>query len=114
MVASRHSHLAARAGRVWLVGAGPGAADLITVRGQRLLAEADVVLFDDLANRELLELCRPGAELIHVGKRAGRHSASQAAICQLLVGKALAGNRVVRLKGGDPMLLARMGEELEA
>lgn len=114
MVATRSHSLPPRLGRVWLVGAGPGAADLITVRGQRILQAAEVVLYDDLANPELLDLCPASAERIHVGKRAGRHSASQSAICQLLVAKAKAGHSVVRLKGGDPMLLARMGEELEA
>lgn len=97
-----------------LVGAGPGAADLITVRGARALAEAEVVLYDDLANAELLGLCAADAEKIYVGKRAGRHCASQGEINALLVEKARTGRRVVRLKGGDPMVFGRTAEEIEA
>ncbi len=100
--------------KVRLVGAGPGAADLITVRGARALAEAEVVLYDDLANPELLELCAEGAEKVYVGKRAGAHSVAQGEINALLVRKALAGKRVVRLKGGDPMIFGRTAEEIEA
>ena len=99
---------------VRLVGAGPGAADLITVRGARALSEAEVVLYDDLANAELLELCPTSCEKLYVGKRAGSHSASQETICAMLVEKALSGRRVVRLKGGDPMVFGRAGEELQA
>ena len=99
---------------VLLVGAGPGAADLITIRGARALGKAEVVLYDDLANAELLELCPVMSEKIYVGKRAGSHSASQDKICALLVEKALTGKRVVRLKGGDPMIFGRAGEELQA
>lgn len=99
---------------VRLVGAGPGAPDLITLRGARALGEAEVVLYDDLSSAELLKLCSDQCERIYVGKRAGRHSASQEAICALLVEKALTGRRVVRLKGGDPMVFGRAGEELEA
>src|SRR5436190_11664752 len=94
---------------VRLVGAGPGAADLIAVRGARALSEAEVVLYDDLANAELLELCPAHCERLYVGKRAGSHSASQETICALLVEKALSGRRVVRLKGGDPMVFGRAG-----
>lgn len=101
-------------GHVLLVGAGPGAADLITMRGARALESADVVLYDDLANAELLELCPAGSEKIYVGKRLGSHSATQEHICKLLVEKASAGHRVVRLKGGDPMVFGRAGEELTA
>lgn len=101
-------------GKVWLVGAGPGAADLITVRGQNILKSAEVVLYDDLANADLLELCPPSCERIYVGKRAGCHSASQREICTQLVNKAREGLRVVRLKGGDPMTFGRAGEELQA
>ena len=99
---------------VRLVGAGPGAADLITVRGANVLSSAEVVLYDDLANAELLALCPASCERVYVGKRAGSHSASQEAICALLVEKALTGRRVVRLKGGDPMVFGRAGEELQA
>jgi uroporphyrin-III C-methyltransferase len=99
---------------VRLVGAGPGAVDLITVRGAKALSEAEVVLYDDLASAELLELCADSCEKLYVGKRAGRHSASQETICELLVAKAQTGRRVVRLKGGDPMVFGRAGEELAA
>ena len=108
---------AARAGRlpvVRLVGAGPGAADLITVRGARALGEAQVVLYDDLANAALLDLCSSECERMYVGKRAGKHSASQEEICRLLVEKGSSGRRVVRLKGGDPMVFGRAGEEITA
>lgn len=101
-------------GFVSFVGAGPGAADLITVRGLRALERADVVLHDDLASRELLENCRPATEFIYVGKRAGAHSALQEEINWLLVAHARAGRRVVRLKGGDPTVFGRLGEELHA
>lgn len=101
-------------GRVILVGAGPGAPDLITVRGTNALRQAEVVLYDDLANVALLEYCSPGCEKIYVGKRLGSHSATQEHICGLMVEKAGAGQRVVRLKGGDPMVFGRVGEELQA
>jgi uroporphyrin-III C-methyltransferase len=100
-------------GKVWLVGAGPGAADLITVRGARLLAQAEVVLYDALVTPEMLELCA-GAELISVGKRSGQRSTAQDAINALLVDCAFKFHRVVRLKGGDPMLFGRADEELRA
>lgn len=102
------------AGFVSLVGAGPGAADLITVRGLRALQSAEVVLHDELPGREILAHCDPQAELIPVGKRAGGHSASQEEINWLLVSHARAGKRVVRLKGGDPTVFGRLGEELHA
>src|SRR6185295_5612124 len=90
-------------GRVTLVGAGPGAVDLITVRGQKALTEADVVVYDDLANSALLTLCPGNVEKIYVGKRAGRHFAAQEEISAILVRKASEGLHVVRLKGGDPL-----------
>jgi uroporphyrinogen III methyltransferase / synthase len=98
-------------GKVWLVGAGPGDPGLITVRGRELLGEADVVLHDALAHPVLLEACRPGAEIKDVGKRPGLRSTSQAAITAELIALARAGKRVVRLKGGDPLLFARGAEE---
>ncbi|MBA3848955.1 MAG: uroporphyrinogen-III C-methyltransferase [Opitutus sp.] len=101
-------------GYVWIVGAGPGAADLITVRGLKALQQAEVVLHDDLAGRELLAHCRPGTECLYVGKRAGNHSATQHEINWLLVAHARAGRGVVRLKGGDPSLFGRSGEETDA
>ncbi|BDT58281.1 uroporphyrin-III C-methyltransferase [Massilia varians] len=100
-------------GKVYLVGAGPGAADLITVRGARLLAQADVVLYDALVTPEMLALCRQ-AELISVGKRSGQRSTAQTLINQQLVECAGKFRQVVRLKGGDPMLFGRADEELRA
>ena len=101
------------AGKVYLIGAGPGAADLITVRGARLLAQAEVVLYDALVTPEMLELCAQ-AELISVGKRSGQRSTAQDAINKLLVECAFKYKMVVRLKGGDPMLFGRADEELRA
>jgi uroporphyrin-III C-methyltransferase len=100
-------------GKVYLVGAGPGAADLITVRGARLLGEAEVVLYDALVTPEMLALC-PQAELIPVGKRSGQRSTAQTVINEKLVDAAQRYQRVVRLKGGDPMLFGRADEELRA
>lgn len=98
-------------GKVYLVGAGPGAADLITVRGARLLGEADVVLYDALVTPDMLALCTQ-AELIPVGKRSGQRSTAQTVINDKLVECARRYQRVVRLKGGDPMLFGRADEEL--
>lgn len=100
-------------GKVVLIGAGPGAADLITVRGARLLAQADVVLHDALVSQEMLALC-PQAIKVPVGKRNGKRSTAQAEINQQLVSYGLQHNLVVRLKGGDPMLFGRADEELAA
>lgn len=100
-------------GTVYLVGAGPGAVDLLTLRAARLLEEADVVLHDALVSDEVLALAQK-AQLVNVGKRAGRPSVDQRLICRLLVRKALRYRIVVRLKGGDPHLFARATEELEA
>ncbi|HWA28634.1 MAG TPA: uroporphyrinogen-III C-methyltransferase [Lacunisphaera sp.] len=101
-------------GFVWLLGAGPGAADLITLRGLKVLQVAEAVVFDELANDELLKHCPPGCELHAVGKRAGRHNATQGEINALLVSLARTGKRIVRLKGGDPLVFGRAGEEIEA
>ncbi len=109
-----NSNSSTTTGFVWLVGAGPGAADLITLRGLRLLQGAEAVVYDDLASRDLLEHCPPGCEQHAVGKRAGHHSATQAEINTLLVSLGSAGRKVVRLKGGDPMIFGRAGEEIEA
>ncbi|MGA2177285.1 MAG: uroporphyrinogen-III C-methyltransferase [Verrucomicrobiota bacterium] len=98
-------------GTVFLVGAGPGDAGLITVRGAELLGRADVVVYDALVNRDLLGLAPPGAELIYAGKRSGDHFIPQDQLNQLLVEKARAGKCVVRLKGGDPYVFGRGGEE---
>lgn len=100
-------------GKVYLIGAGPGAADLITVRGARLLGEAEVVLHDALVSPEMLAWC-PQAELIEVGKRCGQRSTAQLFINRQIVDLANKYERVVRLKGGDPMLFGRADEELQA
>ena len=98
-------------GKVYLVGAGPGRADLITVRGAKLLKEADCIIYDKLVNPALLEFARPDAEIIHVPKRIGGNSFTQEEINKLLLEKASGGKKVVRLKGGDPCIFARAAEE---
>lgn len=98
-------------GKAYLVGAGPGRADLITVRGLNLLRRAEVVVYDRLIAPELLTEVPAGAELIFVGKKSGRHTMSQEEINALLVEWVRAGKQVVRLKGGDPFVFGRGGEE---
>jgi uroporphyrin-III C-methyltransferase len=98
-------------GKVYLVGAGPGAVDLITVRGAKLLAKADIVFYDALVDPEMLDLC-PQAEQIAVGKRCGKLSSAQQFINKRLVDAAQKYQIVVRLKGGDPMLFGRADEEI--
>lgn len=102
-----------RKGKVWLVGAGPGEVSLITLKGRDVLAEADVVIYDALVRGGMMSLLPEKAELIYVGKRAGNHTMRQEDINSLLLRKALEGKKVVRLKGGDPFLFGRGGEELE-
>ncbi|MBX5449610.1 uroporphyrinogen-III C-methyltransferase [Thermogemmatispora sp.] len=101
-------------GKVYLVGAGPGAPDLITLKGLRCLRAADVVLYDRLVAPELLAEARAGAELIFAGKSPGCHQMSQVEINRLLIEHARRGALVVRLKGGDPFVFGRGGEEAEA
>lgn len=98
-------------GKAYLVGAGPGQPDLITVRGWRLLQTADVVLYDSLIAPELLQEVRPSAVQIFVGKRAGHHYRTQREITQLIINYVKSGKQVVRLKGGDPFVFGRGGEE---
>jgi len=102
------------AGRVILVGAGPGDPELLTLKAVRALREADVVLHDDLVAREILAFARPAARRIAVGKRGGCQSTPQAFIEQLMLREAHAGHVVVRLKGGDPFVFGRGGEESAA
>src|SRR5690348_3939001 len=100
-------------GTVYLVGAGPGDAGLLTVRGAELLARAEVLVYDALVNPGLLRLAPKTAEIIYAGKRAKDHAIPQAELNQLLIAKAREGKTVVRLKGGDPYVFGRGGEEAE-
>lgn len=101
-----------KAGFVSIVGAGPGDADLLTIGAVRALQAADVVMYDDLSSPSILELARREAERVYVGKRGGRKSCSQAEINKMMVNLAASGKRVARLKGGDPMVFGRAGEEI--
>jgi uroporphyrin-III C-methyltransferase len=101
-------------GKVYLIGAGPGDPELLTLKAARLLAQADIVLHDSLVSREVLERISAGAEMIDVGKRCGRKLLTQDEINALLVSYAASHQVVVRLKGGDPSIFGRAGEELEA
>lgn len=101
-------------GVVFLVGAGPGDPELITARGMCRLNSCDAVVYDSLASDRLLALAPENAERIYVGKRAGRHSMKQEEISRLLVELGREGKRVVRLKGGDPFVFGRGGEEILA
>jgi uroporphyrinogen III methyltransferase/synthase len=100
-------------GKVYLIGAGPGDPGLFTLKGKRCLEEADVVVYDYLANPRLLRYVKPDAEVVYVGKRAGQHTLPQEEIGRLLVERARQGKVVARLKGGDPFIFGRGGEEAE-
>lgn len=100
-------------GKVFIVGAGPGSADLLTVRAAEVLRSAEVVLHDDLVCGDVLELCPPDAQVLNVGKRCGKRGNSQEEIHSLMVDHARRGCSVVRLKSGDPSVFGRLGEELD-
>ncbi len=99
--------------KVYLLGAGPGDPGLLTLRAKEILSQADVVVYDYLANKAFLDFCRPDAEILYVGKKGGDHTLPQDKINDLLVEKAKAGKMVARLKGGDPYVFGRGGEEAE-
>ncbi len=100
-------------GWVWLVGAGPGDPGLLTLHAMAGLQQADIVVYDALVNEQVLQLARTGAALVYAGKRGGKPSAAQPDICDRLIAEARAGRRVLRLKGGDPFVFGRGGEEAE-
>ena len=101
-------------GKIYLVGAGPGDAELLTLKAARLLRTADAVLHDELVTPEILRLANPAAQLYNVGKRCGSKKITQEEVNFLMVSLASAGLQVVRLKGGDPLIFGRAGEEIEA
>jgi uroporphyrin-III C-methyltransferase len=109
----KHAHATGK-GFVYLVGAGPGDPDLLTLKAVKALQQADVVLVDDLAGDAVLDFANPAARIVHVGKRGGCKSTPQEFIERLMVAEAKAGHVVVRLKGGDPFVFGRGGEECEA
>jgi uroporphyrin-III C-methyltransferase len=103
----------ARSSKVYLIGAGPGDPGLMTLKGKALLEQADVVVYDALVSEGVLAMINPAAEHIHAGKRRGQHSLIQTETTQLLIEKAQSHSLVVRLKGGDPFIFGRGGEEME-
>lgn len=103
-----------RPGEVALVGAGPGDPDLVTIAAQKLLADCDVIIHDALVSDAVLDMGAADAFRVFAGKRGGRPSSSQEDICNKMIGLAKAGNRIVRLKGGDPFIFGRGGEEIRA
>ena len=109
-----HSRDRAPSGKVWLIGAGPGAADLLTLRAARLIAQADIIIYDRLVGADIVDLFPKSATCLYVGKVRSHHSVPQAEIHQLLIHHARQGRNVVRLKGGDPLIFGRGGEEIEA
>ncbi len=104
----------AKKGKLWIVGAGPGDIDLLTVKAVRVISTADVLVYDKLVSKDILALAPAPCSKIFVGKTRGKHTLPQDRISQLLVDQTLAGLQVVRLKGGDPFVFGRGGEELDA
>ncbi|MCI0488729.1 MAG: uroporphyrinogen-III C-methyltransferase [Blastocatellia bacterium] len=105
---------ARKPGKVYLIGAGPGDPKLLTIKAAEALAESDAIVYDYLVNPEILVHARRGAQLIYAGKHAGEHSLSQSEINRVLIERARSGQTVARLKGGDPFIFGRGGEEAEA
>src|SRR5204862_342129 len=103
-----------QSGKVYLVGAGPGDLGLVTLRAKECVERADVIVYDHLANPEMLRWAREEAEIIYAGKKAGAHALNQEEINKLLIEKARAGKEIVRLKGGDPFVFGRGAEEAKA
>ncbi len=101
-------------GKVYLVGAGPGDPQLLTIKAVKVLKEADVVIYDRLVGEDILCLAPETAEMLYVGKRTGKHEVPQDKITELIIEKAQCGGKIVRLKGGDPFIFGRGGEEAEA
>ncbi len=116
MLRSSHnnSSMSEKKGRVYLIGAGPGDAGLLTLKGKDLLGQAQVVIYDSLVNPKILKFCPPDAELVFAGKTMGKAHMSQEQINELLISRAKEGKTVARLKGGDPFVFGRGGEEAEA
>ncbi len=111
LITKNHNNKASKSGSAYLIGAGVGDIELLTIKAYKAIQTADVILVDALVNKDLYTYFPKNAEVIYVGKKCGQHSMKQAQICQLLLDKALQGNRVVRLKGGDPSIFGRLAEE---
>jgi uroporphyrin-III C-methyltransferase len=108
-----HRSCVVKQGQVYLIGAGPGDAELLTLKAHRLIQQADVVMYDWLVNPDILNMIPATTERVFVGKKCGQHSMPQGDICQLMVDVAKQGKNIVRLKGGDPAIFARAGEECD-
>ncbi len=109
-----HNHSGTPIGEVYIVGAGPGDPELLTFKALRLMQQADIVFYDALVSPQVLDLCRRDADRVYVGKKRSNHAVAQLGINELLINEAKKGRRVVRLKGGDPFIFGRGGEEIES